>query len=56
MGNLEKLIRKRFLLSKLGCLGTAMLEDPLGPFLQTHDNHHTWHWEQTGANNIVENT
>jgi hypothetical protein len=33
-----------------------MLEDPLGPFLQTHDNHRTWHWEQTGANAIVENT
>jgi hypothetical protein len=56
MGNLERLIRIRFLLSKLGCLGTATLEDPLGPFLQTHDNHHTWHWEQTGANSIVENT
>jgi hypothetical protein len=52
----KKLIWKRFLLSKLGCLGTTMLEDPLGHFLQTHDNHCTWHWEQTGANSIVENT
>jgi hypothetical protein len=52
----EKLIQKRFLLSKLGCLGTAALEDPLGLFLQTHNNHCTWHWEQTGANSIVENT
>jgi hypothetical protein len=52
----KKLIRKRFLLSKLGHLGTATLEDPLGPFLQTHDHHCTWLWEQTGANSIVENT
>jgi hypothetical protein len=37
-------------------LGTATLEEPLGPFLQTHDNHQTWHWEQTGANSIVKNT
>jgi hypothetical protein len=52
----KKLTRKRFLLSKKGCLGTATLEDPLGPYLQTHDNHRTWRWEQTGALSIVENT
>jgi hypothetical protein len=25
------------------------------PFLQTHNNHCTWHWEQTGTTLIVEN-
>jgi hypothetical protein len=52
----KKLMQKRFQLSKLGRLGTAMLEEPLGPFLRTHDNHQTWHWEQTGTTSIVENT
>jgi hypothetical protein len=55
MGNLEN-DSEEILLSKLGRLGTATLEDPLGPFLQTHDHHQTWHWEQTGVNSIVENT
>jgi hypothetical protein len=32
------------------------METPLGPFLPTHNNHHSWHWEQTGTNTIVENT
>jgi hypothetical protein len=52
----RKLLRKQFLLSKRSRLGVATLETPLGPFLPTHDNHHSWHWEQTGANTIVENT
>jgi hypothetical protein len=26
------------------------------PFIQTHDNHCVWNWEQTGTNTIVENT
>jgi hypothetical protein len=30
----KKLTRKRFLLSKLGQLGTAILEEPIGPFLE----------------------
>jgi hypothetical protein len=52
----KKLIHKRFLWSKKGGLGTATLEEPLGPYLQTHDDHCTWHWEQTGALSIVKNT
>jgi hypothetical protein len=49
----KKLICKHFL--KQGHLGIATLEEPLGPFLQTHNNHHTWRWEQTGTTSIVEN-
>jgi hypothetical protein len=49
------LIHKHFLLSQQGQLGTT-LEEPLGPFLQTHDNHCSWCREQTGINTIVENT
>jgi hypothetical protein len=52
----KKLIHKRFLLSKLGRLGTATLETPLGPFVRTHDNHRVWNWEQTGPTTVVENT
>jgi hypothetical protein len=52
----KKLVRKRFLLSKLGRLGMATLETPLGPFVRTHDNHRVWNWEQTGTNTIVKNT
>jgi hypothetical protein len=52
----NKLVRERFLLSKLGRLGMATLETPLGPFIQTHNNHRMWNWEQTGTNTIVENT
>jgi hypothetical protein len=37
-------------------LGVATLETLLGPFIPTRDNHRSWHWEQTGANTIVENT
>jgi hypothetical protein len=46
------IVCKTFLLSKLGWLDTATLETPLGPFMQTHDNHHVW---QTGTNTIDEN-
>jgi hypothetical protein len=56
MGNLEKTNLQEIPTVKQGWLGTATLEEPLGPYLQTHDNHCTWHWEQTGTLSIVENT
>jgi hypothetical protein len=42
----KKLICKSFLLSKLGRLGKAVLEESLGCFIPTHDNHQTWQWEK----------
>jgi hypothetical protein len=55
MANMEKANPQAFSTFKTGRLGIATLEEPLGPFLQTHDNHHTWCWEQTGTTSIVEN-
>jgi predicted Rdx family selenoprotein len=52
----KKWVCKQFLQSKLSRLGMATLETPLGAFIQTHDNHQVWNWEQTGTNTIVENT
>jgi hypothetical protein len=52
----KRLICKSFLLSKLGRLGKAVLEESLGCFIPTHHNHRTWRWEQTGKNLISENT
>jgi hypothetical protein len=47
---------KQFLLSKLGRLRKADLEESLGNFTLTDDNHQTWRWEHTGENLISENT
>jgi hypothetical protein len=56
MENMEKTNLQEMSLIETGLPGDSNLEDPLGPFLQAHDNHCTWHWEQTGTTSIVENT
>jgi hypothetical protein len=49
------LLRKCFIMSKLGRLVNTTIESKLGHFFPTEDNHRRWKWELIGRSNIVGN-
>jgi hypothetical protein len=55
MVNLEKTNFQEIPTVKTRLLGDSNFGRALRTYLQTHDNHCMWHWEQTGTSSMVKN-